>query len=83
MFRCLHCCCTIVLGRFQNSSVPVLILSTHSVPVPSDFTNNITFGSGFKEFGSAVLTVLILGKKIAQISVNLGVFDRKFQLDFL
>ena len=30
--------CPLVLGRFQNSSVPVLILYKHSVPVPTGFT---------------------------------------------
>ena len=51
------------LGRFQNSSVPVLILSTLSVPVLTGSTKSPAVGSGFKGVGSTVLTILILGSK--------------------
>ena len=55
-----------MLGRFQNSSVPVLILSTNSVPVPIGSIDNLTFGSGFK---SSVLTVLHFTPKIANFYI--------------
>ena len=54
----------LVLGRFQNSSVPVLILSTHSVPVSTSSTKILTFCSGFSKFGSSVMTVLLFGIKM-------------------
>ena len=38
----------LVLGRFQNSSVPVLILSSNSVPVPIGSAENLIIGSGFE-----------------------------------
>ena len=48
----------IELGRFQNSSVPVLNFKKYSVPVPTGSANSIAFGSGSRVFGSSVLTVL-------------------------
>ena len=48
-----------MLGRFQNSSVPVLNSSKDSVPVSTGSTKNDVFDSGFRRFGSTVLTVLI------------------------
>ena len=50
---------SLVLGRFQNSSVPVLNSSKDSVPVSTGSTKNDVFDSGFRRFGSTVLTVLI------------------------
>ena len=47
-----------MLGRFQNSSVPVLNLLRHSVPVLTGSIENQNLGSGFGRFGSTVLTVL-------------------------
>ena len=55
-----------MLGRFQNSSVPVLNLSTNSVPVSIGFTKSTNFGTGFSRFGSTVLTVLLFCPKIAK-----------------
>ena len=46
------------LGRFQNSSVPVLNFKKYSVPVLTGSTNSNDFGSGSRVFGSSVLTVL-------------------------
>ena len=48
----------IELVRFQNSSVSVLNLNRHSVPVLTGSTKNEAFGSGFSGFGFTVLTVL-------------------------
>ena len=54
-----------MLGRFQNSSVPVLNFRKYSVPVPVGFTKSHTFGVGSREFGSTVLTVPGLFSKSA------------------
>ena len=62
-----------MLGRFQNSSVPVLILSIHSVPVSSGSAISTTFGSGSKGFGFSVLTVLSFCLHIsAKVLMNFG-----------
>ena len=55
-----------MLGRFQNSSVPVLNLSTNSVPVSIGFTKSTNFGTGFRRFSSTVLSVLLFCPKIAR-----------------
>ena len=49
----------IVLGRFQNSSVPVLNLNRNSVPVLIGYIKSLAISSGFGRFGSTVLTVLL------------------------
>ena len=72
----------VVLGRFRNSSVPVLIFSTYSVPVPTGFTCILTIGSGYKRFGSSVLTVPIFDIKMPNFLQH-WVFYNKFLLDFL
>ena len=58
------------LGRFHNSSVPVLNFKQHSVPVLIGSIWNWTFGSGSAQFGSSVLTILIFWPKSAQILQN-------------
>ena len=57
-----------MLGRFQNSSVPVLNSSKDSVPVSTGSTKSDVFGSGFRGFGSTVLTVL---KSFLKVTKNL------------
>ena len=59
-----------MLGRFQNSSVPVLILRIHSVPVSSGSAKSTTFGSGSKGFGFSVLTVLSFYPISAKVLMN-------------
>ena len=77
----------LVLGRFQNSSVPVLILSTHSVPVPTGFTKNLTFCSGFKGSVLRFQRFYIFRLKLP-IFYKIGLFDTidselNFNLTFL
>ena len=60
-----------MLGRFQNSSVPVLNFSEDTVPVLTGFTKCLSFGTGSKDFGSTVLTVLNYHTNYTQ---NLGFF---------
>ena len=50
--------CKIELARFQNSSVSVLNFIQYPVPVSIGSSKCLTFGSGFRGFGFAVLTVL-------------------------
>ena len=50
-----------MLGRFQNSSVPVLNFGKDSVPVLAGSVICHAFGSCSKEFGSTVFTVLYFG----------------------
>ena len=57
----------IELGRFQNSSVPVLNFKQHSVPVLTGSYANVNFGTGSRGFGSSVLTVLIFCLKGAKL----------------
>ena len=57
---------SIVLGRFQNSSVPVLNFSEDTVSVLTGFTKCCSFGPGSKDFGSTVLTVLNYHTNYAQ-----------------
>ena len=71
-----------MLGRFQNSSVPVLNLSTHSVPVSTGFVKSINFESGFEGFGFSVLTVLNFGPISAQFLIKLGISYVKFRFYF-
>ena len=65
---------SLVLGRFQNSSVPVLILSIHSVPVPTGSNENLTFSSGFKSSVLRFWRFYIFPLKLS-IFYNIGLFD--------
>ena len=67
----------IELGRFQNSSVPALNLIRHSVPVFPGSTKSESISSGFGQFGSTVLTVLIFCQKSAQIFAKLKILYTK------
>ena len=58
-----------MLGRFQNSSVPVLNFRKDSVPVLAGSIICHTFSSGSKGFGSTVLTVLYFGLKVPIILI--------------
>ena len=68
-----------MLGRFQNSSVPVLNFSSHSVPVPAGSTKSIPYGSGFKEFGFSVLTILTFWPIVLNCSCSYGLSNLEFQ----
>ena len=59
-----------MLGRFQNSSIPVLNFSEDTVPVLTGSTKFFSFGRGSKDFGSTVLTVLNYHTNFAQNLVN-------------
>ena len=61
-----------MLGRFQNSSVPVLNFSRHSVPVSIGFTKTVAFGSGsrFYYLGIKVLKSLQTFIKVACVGIS-------------
>ena len=58
-----------MLGRFQNSSVPVLNLRKNSVPVSTGSHEMPKLVSGSGDFGSTVLTVLLFSLNIPQFFV--------------
>ena len=68
---------SVELGRFQNSSVPVLSLIRFPVPVFLGSTKSESSGSGFGQFGYTVLTVLIFSQKSAQILAKLRILQAK------
>ena len=74
-----------MLGRFQNFTVPVLNFFKHSVPVSTGFLKSLNFGTGSREFGSTVLTVLnmpffpwISRQNLSKINFDFGVRYLKF-----
>ena len=73
VFDCYNDYYMIELGRFQNSSVPVLNFKQHSVPVLTGSITNVNIGTGSKGFGSSVLTVLIFCLKGAKLFTKIGV----------
>ena len=66
-FQCMVKYFIIELGRFQNSSVPVLNFKQHTVPVLTGSIANVNFGTGSRGFGSSVLTVLTFWLKSAKM----------------
>ena len=59
-----------MLGRFQNSSVPVLNFKIDPVPVSVGSSIFLTLGSGSRGFGSSVLTVLNFTIQVTKNLVN-------------
>ena len=59
MYSCQTFPYSIVLGRFQNSSVPVLNLRKNSIPVSIGSREMPKLISGSGNFGSTFLTVLL------------------------
>ena len=66
-----------MLGRFQNSSVPVLNLKKISVPVSTGSAKSSIFGPGSEGFGSSVPTVLLFLNFQVSFMANIWVYLEK------
>ena len=62
------------LGRFQNSSVPVLNLRKHSVSVSIDSKKMKAFGSGSRSIGFSIPSVLVINVNMPKDG---AIFDKK------